>query len=287
MGVRTILQLKRIIHLTMISLFLVILVLPASLPQNPNYTPDLYNKSLNTPWFEQNLTKLEPGDIAFKHPDVFPDFFPTIIDHCLLFVKFDNQTGLYVFIEAGMASDQVRYRNETESALLGPFYGPFAKVRHANITQKQNAIDFAKTQLGKPFQGDWINKNYNPEDTKNDSYADEWYCSELIWAAYYNCNHPFPKEKPTEGYCYGEGIDLDRNGWNKNPLNYSIVAPREILHNIRQIERYYLTNYSNGSLDIWDNFFSLIPLDNIFDSFPIFYIRLFDNLLSELIVTKI
>ena len=154
----------------------------------------------------QNLSMLEPGDIAFKRPDWSPYF----LNHCLLYIGYNDSTGLYVFIEAsGVGSNRFRYRYDNESTLtIGSFYGPFAKVRHANNTQKQNAIDFAKRQLGKPFQRDWINKNNNPEDTANDSLADEWYCSELVWAAYYNCNNPFPEEEPEDGYVYGEGIDL-------------------------------------------------------------------------------
>ena len=221
------------------------LVLPTVIPQFNYIQINVQRDSTFLSVINQNLSRLEPGDIAFKHPDVFPDFFPTIIDHCLLFINYDNKTGEYVFIEASMVDSKVQYKYETESELLGPFYGPFAKVRYANETQKQNAIDFAKKQLGKSFQGEWINKNYNPEDTKNDPYADEWYCSELLWASYYNCNHPFPEEKPVDGYVYGEGIDLDRNGWKKNIFNYSIVAPREILYNPLKIQLYYLSNSSN------------------------------------------
>lgn len=190
----------------------------------------------------QNLSMLQPGDIAFKHPDIFPDYFPTILDHCLLYVGFNNSTGMYVFIEASMVDTRVQYRFETEETLTGPFYGPFARVRHANESQKQNAIDFAKRQIGKPFQGEWINKNYNPEDTINDPLADKWYCSELIWAAYYNCNNPFPEEEPENGYVYGDGIDLDRNGWRRNVFNYTIVTPRDILRNRSEVQVYHLSN---------------------------------------------
>lgn len=202
----------------------------------------LKNNSIIT--YEQNLSLLQPGDIAFKHPDIFPDYFPTVIDHCLLFVEYNNSNGLYLFIEAGMPHDQVQYRYVTEAELTGPFYGPFVKVKHANESQKQNAIDFAKRQIGKPFQGEWINKNYNPEDTLNDSLANEWYCSELLWAAYYNCNNPFPEQKPENGYVYGDGIDIDRNGWNKNLfLNNSIVAPREILRNRQEVSVFHLNPF--------------------------------------------
>jgi hypothetical protein len=187
----------------------------------------------------QNLSMLEPGDIAFKRPD----WFPYALNHCLLYIGYNDSTERYVFIEAyGVGDQQVQYRYENESTLTGSLYGPFAKVRHANNTQKQNAIDFAKRQLGKPFQRDWINKNNNPEDTTNDSLAGEWYCSELVWAAYYNCNNPFPEEEPEDGYVYGAGIDLDRNGWEKNLLNITTVHPLEILFNLFEVRVYRLKN---------------------------------------------
>jgi len=49
-----------------------------------------------------------------------------------------------------------------------------------------------------------------------------------VWAAYYNCNNPFPDLEPEGGYVYGDGIDLDRNNWDKNLLNTTIVRPHEI-----------------------------------------------------------
>lgn len=196
------------------------------------------NRAGSFPTNGQNLSMLEPGDIAFKRPDWFPYF----LNHCLLYIGYNNSTGLYVFIEAYGVGQLVKYRYENESTLIGSFYGPFAKVRHANNTQKQNAIDFAKTQLGKPFQGQWINKNYNPKDTVNDPLADKWYCSELVWAAYYNCNNSFPEEEPEDGYVYGEGIDLDRNGWEKNLLNITTVHPLEILFNLFEVRVYQLNN---------------------------------------------
>jgi hypothetical protein len=96
----------------------------------------------------------------------------------------------------------------------------FARVEGASEEQKQNAIDFAITQLGKFFQrytyyDIGFIKNYDPTDT-NDPYADYWYCSEIIWAAYYNCNNPFPTQEPEGGYIYGEGIDIDWNGWEED-----------------------------------------------------------------------
>jgi len=215
---------------------------------------------------QHNSSLLQPGDIAFKHPEIFPDYFPTVIDHCLLFVEYNGTTGLYTFIEAGIPDNQVQLTYENESALFGAIYGPFARVKHATPIQKQNAIDFAKRQIGKRFQGEWINKNFNPDDLLNDSHANEWYCSELIWAAYYNCNHSFPEEEPESGYIYGEGIDLDRNGWHKNVFNSSIVAPREILRNRNQVSVFHLNSFQSKLQNIWEKFLDLF--DN---EFSIYY----------------
>lgn len=199
-----------------------------------------------TPYEEIKISELEPGDIAFKHPDIFPNRFPTIIDHCLLYVKYNEPTDRYVFIEAYIQGSSVQYRNETEENIAGEMWGPFVRVKNANSTQKQNAINFAKRQLGKKFQGEFFgisaDKNYNPNDVDNDAFANEWYCSELVWAAYYNCNNSFPEEEPKGGYTYGEGIEIDRNGWKKNILGHTMVWPREIANNIRCVKKLYLKN---------------------------------------------
>jgi len=170
-------------------------------------------------------SSLSPGDIAFKHPEAFRG--PIIIDHCLLCTGYDNETDTYEFIEAHFHHG-VQYRFEKSENISHASWGPYVRVFSASNEQKRNAIDFARKQIGRAFQKEWINKNYNPTDNENDSFADEWYCSELIWAAYYNCNFQFP-ENLTDSQCfYGDGIDLDMNGWMK-VLNISVVAPREIL----------------------------------------------------------
>jgi hypothetical protein len=109
-----------------------------------------------------------------------------------------------------------------------------------NSKQIQNAIDFARRQVGKEFQIEWINKNYNPTDVKNDSLANKWYCSELIWAAYYNCYNEFPENTDEELYVYGQGIDIDFNGW-KRFLGRAVVAPREIMYDF-DVRRLLLIN---------------------------------------------
>ena len=236
---------KIIYQIILFFLFLLIFINLTSakiLEKNNDFLSISNNK--NTITNEIKFSDLEPGDIAFKHPDIFPDYFPTIIDHCLLFIEYNISNNKYVFIEAGIHNSCVQYRNETRENITGDMWGPFARVRNANSNQINNAINFTKRQLGKKFQGEFFgvkaNKNFNPNDVENDEYANEWYCSELIWAAYYNCNNPFPKIEPTTGYIYGDGIDLDRNGWKENIFGHSLVCPKEILNNLRYVSRFYL-----------------------------------------------
>ena len=50
---------------------------------------------------------------------------------------------------------------------------------HVTDQQCQTAIDFAKSQLGKPY-------SYAFDERRTSASTPEWYCSELIYAAYYN-----------------------------------------------------------------------------------------------------
>ena len=184
--------------------------------------------------------ELQPGDIAFKHPEAFPG--PIIIDHCLLCAGYDNETEEYEFIEAHFHYG-VQSRFEKKENLTDSDWGPYARVRSATEEQKKNAIDFARKQIGKDFQIEWINKNYDPTDIENDSLAKEWYCSELVWASYYNCNNKFPSDVDERQCVYGNGIDIDMNGWQK-VLNMTIVAPKEIMFD-NDVTRLILINHEN------------------------------------------
>jgi len=187
----------------------------------------------NTFFNQIAISNLQFGDIAFKHPEAFKG--PIIIDHCLICTDYNASTDTYSFIEAHFHHGvQLRYEKRENLSILG--WGPYARVISANDTQKQNAISFAKQQIGREFQSEWMNKNYNPTDLQNDSLADEWYCSELIWAAYYNCNNYFADNIDEKEYIYGDGIDIDFNGWD--PIfSRIVVAPRDIMfdNNVRRI----------------------------------------------------
>lgn len=74
------------------------------------------------------------------------------------------------------------------------------RVNVLNNEIKGNAVAFMKEQINKPYEFPWTTKNPDPN-------SPEWYCSELVWAAYYN-----------------QGIDLETP---PDPLG-GPVAPFEI-----------------------------------------------------------
>lgn len=216
----------------------------------PNVSQIVTNHGMDS---ESNckIYQLEPGDIAFRTVS-------NIIDHCLIYVEYLPNNDTYKLIEANMTTG-VHYRYLTKKTLEGEEYNLFARVKTANTTQKQNAIQFAIRQLKKPFDKYYTehNKNYNPNDP-NDPYSDWWYCSELIWAAYYNCNH-HPDEE-----IYGEGIDIDRNEWKKDWLIYSTVKPTDILRD-DDTRVFFLKmpkNYDNKQSILENSIYKLIPILN-------------------------
>ncbi len=65
----------------------------------------------------------------------------------------------------------------------------FAHVKNTTTQDRKNAVKWAIKQLGSPYQSGSFIPNHNPKDS-NDEYSNWWFCSELIWAAYYNRNIP-------------------------------------------------------------------------------------------------
>jgi hypothetical protein len=76
----------------------------------------------------------------------------------------------------------------------------FVRVKSANLSQKQAAIDWAYDRIGAPYQV-FFTSLYPGLKIANPNLpiptAKKFYCMELPWAAYYN-----------------QGIDIDQNGWD-------------------------------------------------------------------------
>lgn len=108
------------------------------------------------------------------------------------------------------------------------------KVKGASKSNISGAIAFCKSQIGKKYYLDF-EKNTSTNE-KN------WYCSELVWAAYYN-----------------EGINIETTG----KINEPGVTPRDIKRSGKIQERKFyeigmpkiksITSATSGSIDItWD-----------------------------------
>lgn len=86
----------------------------------------------------------------------------------------------------------------------------FGRVVTADENQRAGAVDFALRRRGYPYQHceDCWWANPNPGDP-NDPHSDAWYCSELVWAAYWhqgiNIDVTPEPPSPDEG---GDGVHL-------------------------------------------------------------------------------
>jgi uncharacterized protein YycO len=92
----------------------------------------------------------------------------------------------------------------------------FWYVNNADESQRDGAIKFSDSQLGAPYQYFFGNPNKQcslqdiefgtKDNDPNGSYHTShlWYCNELVWASYYNCNGEI-----------GDGIDIDVNNWEE------------------------------------------------------------------------
>ena len=121
---------------------------------------------------------LEIGDILFcewEYYNADPGW-----DHVAIYIG-DNR-----FIEATAAGDgsvrviELDWLTRYTKAIC------YGQVHTATMPQRLAAVAFAQSQLGKPYQYlDFsklmMNRSKNPSPTSK-----AWYCTELVWAAYYH-----------------------------------------------------------------------------------------------------
>jgi hypothetical protein len=129
---------------------------------------------------------VKPGDILFcevKDKDYEPGW-----DHVAMYIG-DNE-----FIEA--APEVGVWITNLNIFHIWAKDITYGTVKTATTAQRQNAIKFAKDQLGKPYDPykcffmPWYKRPKDPSPN-----TEAWSCAELVWAAYYN-----------------QGIDIDRDG---------------------------------------------------------------------------
>lgn len=168
-----------------------------------NSSLKIFEKTID--FFQNSVapSELVPGDLVFcevkdnlvkyfKAHDVESGF-----DHIAMYIG--KKFGMDFVIEATyIPTPKVKYTPLIILKLYGSL--TFGKVTAADEVTRDGALNFAKSQLGRPYQHisnlpendpfRW-HANSDPDDTV-DPYSDWWYCAELIWASYYN-----------------QGIDLD------------------------------------------------------------------------------
>jgi uncharacterized protein YycO len=195
-------------------------------------------KNINIKTVDDNLNEdcvpdyVKPGDLFFcehKTVDSEPGW-----DHCGIYVGDDT------FIEAVPGGVWRTNLTILQTWAKDITYGT---VKTSNESQRQNAVEFAESQLGKPYDPykyflmPWFKR---PKDHRPD--AEAWYCSELIWAAYYN-----------------QDIDIDRSGDRYPPY----VGPTEIssdddveMYTYHKLNRYYICRNIEWFINRFINLFN-------------------------------
>jgi uncharacterized protein YycO len=173
---------------------------------------------------------LKIGDILFcewKHYNTDPCW-----DHLAIYIG-DNK-----FIESTPVGRGVVRITELEWFSQHTKAICYGNITTANLSQKLDAVTFTQSQLGKPYQYLDLNRPFinRSKDPNVDSEA--WYCTELIWAAYYQ-----------------QGINIDSKGMLIGP-----VMPADIcwdddisMYTWHQLNQWYLGLYANWAIYILKN----------------------------------
>jgi parallel beta-helix repeat protein len=170
-------------------------------------------------------------------------------DHVALYIGNDPLTNEKLFVDT-VDGFGPRICNLSDFERWAHHFA-LGRVIHATEKQRIGAVIWAKQlvlERNKPFSkmGDMVFDNYQRLPLDFDllgcwktnlldgieKYSQFWYCSELVWAAYYNVD-----ENGNLGIFqeYSQRIDLDPSGWNI-PF---VVTAYEIFINEDDVEIYY------------------------------------------------
>ncbi|WDV44154.1 YiiX/YebB-like N1pC/P60 family cysteine hydrolase [Clostridiaceae bacterium M8S5] len=154
-----------------------------SLPRKANYSK--YNL----------LNVCQPGDVIYEANGGFG-----ITGHIAIVEgKFYDATQNQYYIRVIEANQHGVCRGVLDDDRVDTQRDYIYRVTSATAENKNNAVEFCKSQFGKPYILDFA--KHTSADTKS------WYCSELVWAAYMR-----------------EGINIETQYW----LNEPGVSPRDI-----------------------------------------------------------
>ena len=148
---------------------------------------------------------VEKGDIIFEEVGGF-----AVTGHIAIVEgKFcDEETGIN-YIRVIEAKNVGVVRSCLDDTRADDKIVTVLRVKGVTKEQIDGAVDFCISQLGKPYVCD-LGKDFSP-------YQDDWYCSELAWAAYYN-----------------QGIDIECQAEGEPG-----VSPRDIRESEKTFEVFY------------------------------------------------
>lgn len=140
------------------------------------------------------IDKLEVGDIIFEPKAGF-----NITGHIAIIEgKFYDAASDTWYLRTIESTPPCVLRSILDDNAADEEEAQFFRVKGATREQKQAAVDFCISQLGKDYNLD-MKKHTSENETG-------WYCSELVWAAYYK-----------------QGFDIEAKG-----VNEPGVTPRDI-----------------------------------------------------------
>lgn len=155
---------------------------------------------------------VQRGDIVFMDSTDYDSIWAIpgySNDHAAIYLGHDYEDGSYFINACGQGITIVNY--DFFNSFLENF--TYYRVINANNSLIEQAIKWAEDRLGAKYQC-FFPQLFNPKwwyigmfelgekcaDPKNKTIktAGRFYCSELVWASYYN-----------------QGIDIDQNGWEE------------------------------------------------------------------------
>ncbi|MDR2748524.1 MAG: hypothetical protein LBB10_01305 [Bifidobacteriaceae bacterium] len=160
---------------------------------------------------------VQPGDVIFD-----PQGFGGLTGHIFMVdsIRHDAEYGDYILASEASgylddASGKTKYVGKVFYSIMDDDRVDdqnlqIWRVKNATPAQRQAAVDFEYSQIGKAYSFNFFSYGYNAD-------RKAWYCSELAWAAYKN-----------------QGIEIRNQSITQTPL---MVTPRDVSIDSQATER--------------------------------------------------
>ncbi len=159
-----------------------------------NYVSPVHQKERKTTQYPPDF---QINDLVFFDSTYSPGRWNVSgLDHVAMYLG--NDSFICTIRNKTIHSGEVNIVSYARLFLGGSFKNPrYARVINATPEQRHAATNWVISHIKDKYQ------TFDPRKIADPNVsvvtADRWYCSEIIWAAYYN-----------------NGIDIDRNGWDRD-----------------------------------------------------------------------